>query len=106
MKQDLKGLGTYGTVGLEFSLSLLFGLLGGQWIDKKLGSTPWFTLIGLGFGMAAGVRSLWRALQAAKRELLEEEQAAREARRRYHERANAKMKEKSNDPLQAPRSDT
>lgn len=87
MRQDLKGLGTYGTVGLEFGLSVLFGLLGGQWLDKRLGWAPWLTLIGLGFGSAAGIRTLWRAAKAAERELEREEQREREARRQYHERS-------------------
>lgn len=82
----MKGLGTYGTVGLEFALSVLFGLFGGQWLDKKLGTAPWLTLIGLGFGMAAGIRSLWRALQAAQREIEEEDRLELEARKKYHER--------------------
>jgi len=86
MRQDLKGLGTYGTVGLEFALSVLFGLFGGQWLDKKLGTAPWLTLIGLGFGMAAGIRSLWRALKAAQREIEEEDRLELEARKKYHER--------------------
>lgn len=87
MKQDLKGLGTYGTVGLELSLSILFGLFGGQWLDKKFGTAPWLALIGLAFGMAAGIRSLLRALKAANRELEEQDRREREARRKYFERA-------------------
>jgi len=90
MRQDLKGLGTYGTVGLEFALSVLVGLFGGQWLDKRWGTAPWLTLLGLGFGMAAGIRSLLRALKAAQRELEEEERLEREARRKYFERPAAR----------------
>jgi F0F1-type ATP synthase assembly protein I len=86
MRQDFKGLGTYGTVGLEFGLSVLFGLWGGQWLDKKFGTTPWLTLIGIVFGTAAGVRALIRAHRQAQRELKDEEEREREARRKYHER--------------------
>jgi ATP synthase protein I len=102
MRQDLKGLGTYGTVGLEFGLSVLFGLLGGQWLDKKFGSSPWLALVGLGFGMAAGVRTLLRALKAAQRELHEEEQREREARRKYFERPPSAQEGKSGEPPAAP----
>jgi ATP synthase protein I len=87
MKQDLRGLGTYGTVGLEFGLSILVGLFGGQWLDKKFDTAPWLTLVGLAFGTAAGVRSLLRALESAKRDIEEEDRREREARRKYHERA-------------------
>jgi ATP synthase protein I len=88
MKQDLKGLGTYGTVGLEFGLSVLVGLFGGQWLDKKFGTSPWLTLVGLAFGTAAGIRSLLRALAAAKREIEEEDRREREARKKYFERSS------------------
>jgi F0F1-type ATP synthase assembly protein I len=86
MRQDWKGLGVYGTVGLEFGLSVLFGLWAGQWLDRKFSLYPWLTLVGLGFGTAAGIRNLFRAMKRAKAELLEEERAEREARRKYHER--------------------
>jgi ATP synthase protein I len=87
MRQDLKGLGTYGTVGIEFVLSILFGLFGGQWLDRKLGSAPWLTLIGTGFGIAAGVRALLRAARDAQRELADEERREREARKKYFDRS-------------------
>jgi ATP synthase protein I len=104
MKQDLKGLGTYGTVGLEFSLSVLFGLLGGQWIDKKLGTAPWLTLFGLAVGGAAGIRSLWRAHKAAQLELAREEQAEREARQKYFERSGPEPRAHSDEPPRTPNS--
>lgn len=101
MKQDLSGLGTYGTVGLELGLSILVGLFGGQWLDKTLGTAPWLTLIGLAFGTAAGIRSLLRALESAKREIAEDDRRQREARRKYHERVlsdpRAKPDEHSDD---------
>jgi ATP synthase protein I len=82
---DLKGLGTYGTVGLEFGLSVLFGLLGGNWLDGRFGTRPWLALVGMGFGIAAGIRGLMRVLRRAKRELDEEDRRQDEARRSYHE---------------------
>lgn len=85
MRQDWKGLGAYGTVGLEFGLSILFGLWAGQWLDRRFATKPWLTLIGLGFGTAAAVRTLIFALRRAQRELQEEEKREREARRKYHE---------------------
>lgn len=86
MQQRWKGLGTYGTVGLEFALSVLFGLLGGQWLDRRLDTSPWLAVIGLGFGLAAGGRSIWRALQRANREAEEFERKDREARRKFNDR--------------------
>jgi F0F1-type ATP synthase assembly protein I len=83
VQQDWKGVGTYGTVGLEFALSILFGLWLGHKGDQWLGSDPWLTLIGTGFGTAAGVRAIWRALQRANREADEAERRDRKARKQY-----------------------
>lgn len=82
MKQNWKGLGTYGTVGLEFALSVLFGLFVGNWLDRKLG-TRWIALVGFGFGLAAGVRSLWRALRQANEDAERMDREEREARKKY-----------------------
>lgn len=98
MRQDLKGLGTYGTVGLEFALSVLVGLFGGQWLDKKWGTTPWLALAGAGFGLAAGIRSLMRALKASQAELEEEERLEREARKKYFERPSPRADEPKPPP--------
>jgi ATP synthase protein I len=86
LQRKLKDLGNYGTVGLEFGLSVLVGLFGGQWLDRKLHTDPWLTFIGMGFGIAAGVRTLWRAAQRAQKEIEAEDERERQARREYHER--------------------
>lgn len=86
MKQNWKGLGTYGTVGLELALSVLFGLLVGNWADKKLGTHGWLALIGFFFGLAAGARSLYRVVRQSQRELEREDRAERQARKDYDDR--------------------
>jgi ATP synthase protein I len=83
VKQDWKGVGRYGTVGLELALSVLVGLFGGQFLDKYFGTAPWLTLIGTGYGIAAGVRALYRAAQRATREAEELDQREREQRKKY-----------------------
>jgi F0F1-type ATP synthase assembly protein I len=80
-----KGIGSYSTVGLELVLSILVGLFGGRWIDRKLATGGWLTVVGLAFGVAAGVRSVWQALQRANREAEAEEKKDREARAKFHE---------------------
>lgn len=86
VKQDWKGVGSYGTVGLELVLSVLVGLFGGQFLDHRFHTTPWLTLIGLGYGIAAGVRGLYRAAQRATREAEELDRKEREERRKYRKR--------------------
>ena len=83
MQQYWKGAGRYGTVGLEFAVSVLLGLFAGQWLDKKLGTHSICTLVGLGYGFAAGARFVWRALQRANREAEEQEAEARAERKKF-----------------------
>jgi F0F1-type ATP synthase assembly protein I len=83
--KNWKGLGSYSTVGLDLALSILVGLFGGRWLDRKLDTRGWLTMVGLGFGIAAGARAVWRALQKANREAEAEEQKEREARAKFHE---------------------
>jgi F0F1-type ATP synthase assembly protein I len=83
VQQHWKGIGTYGTVGLELALSVLVGVLGGQWLDTRLGTEPWLMVSGLLLGAVAGFRTLWRALDKANRALEREEQRERENRRKY-----------------------
>lgn len=82
MKPNWKGLGSYGTVGLELAISVLFGLFVGQWLDRKLGA-HWITLVGFALGLAAGVRTLWRAVKQANREAEKLDREEREARKKY-----------------------
>jgi ATP synthase protein I len=84
-----KGVSQYATVGLELGLSVVVGLYAGWWLDRKLASTPWLTLVGLGFGAAAGFRAVYRALQRANREAEQLDRQEREARDKYHGRRDA-----------------
>jgi ATP synthase protein I len=56
----------FSSMGIELGLAVMAGLIGGQWLDHKFGTTPWLLLVGLLLGMAAGFRSMWRALKALK----------------------------------------
>ena len=84
MQRYWKGYAAYSTIGLELVLSVLFGLGVGWWLDKKLG-TAWITWVGLGFGIAAGYRSLYRALKRANSEARRSEELASKTRKKYHE---------------------
>jgi F0F1-type ATP synthase assembly protein I len=71
VQQYWKGLGGAGTVGIEVVLSVVVGLFGGQWLDKKFDTAPWLTVVGLLYGLAAAGRAIYRALRQSKRELEE-----------------------------------
>lgn len=68
-----KGLGGYGTLGLEMVLSVMIGLFGGRWLDGRFGTDPWLMWIGFGFGIGAAVRAIQRALVLMRREAAREE---------------------------------
>ncbi|MCC6217074.1 MAG: AtpZ/AtpI family protein [Polyangiaceae bacterium] len=85
VQQHWKGIGNYGTVGLELGLSVLLPLLLGDWADGRFGTRPWLAVVGAALGLAAGVRSLLRVLARANREAEAAERADREARSRFHE---------------------
>ena len=85
MKQDWKAVGSYGTVGIEVVLSVLVGLFGGSWLDRKLGTGPWLTLIGVAYGIAAAVRALYRAARRATKDAEELDRREREERERFRD---------------------
>jgi F0F1-type ATP synthase assembly protein I len=80
-----KDIGRDSTVGLEFALSILVGLFGGRWLDQKLDAGGWMTLVGGGFGLAAGVKALLRALSQANRQAEEDERRDQERRAKFHD---------------------
>ena len=87
VQQDWKALGNYGTLGMEIALSVALGLLGGQWLDKKLHTGGALTWVGFAYGLAAAGRAIYRAMRKSNREAEALEQREREARRKYDEDA-------------------
>ena len=55
--RSIKDLAYYSSIGLSVALSIFIGLALGVYLDRKVfNTTPWFTLICLGLGIAAGFR--------------------------------------------------
>lgn len=61
MKQDWKAVGSYGTVGLEVVLCILVGLFIGRWLDGKLGTDPYLSVLWFFFGLGAAGKAVFRA---------------------------------------------
>lgn len=59
-------------LGFQFLLAILLGLYGGQWLDRRLGSAPWFLIIGVFLGAGAIFYAMYRAMAAEGRRLDEE----------------------------------
>lgn len=55
-------------LGLQFVLSLLLFLYVGKWVDGKLGTTPWFMIVGVFVGASAAFYSMYRSLKAFERQ--------------------------------------
>ena len=54
--------------GMEFGLSVVIGALMGYFLDRHFESGPLCLVLGLGFGMAAGIRSLMRITRKVLRD--------------------------------------
>ena len=50
-------------LGVQFVVTILIFLFIGQWLDRKLGTTPWMLLTGVLLGAALG---FWMMLRVAK----------------------------------------
>ena len=64
-KEFVQLLANYGHIGFTFVGSIIIGLGGGICLDQKVfdgRTSPWFTFIGLAFGIAAGYKTLLEIL--------------------------------------------
>jgi ATP synthase protein I len=69
-KRDLryiKELAYYSSIGLSVALSIFIGLGAGVYLDGRLGTHPWLTLICLGLGIAAGYRNIGLAIKKSRK---------------------------------------
>jgi F0F1-type ATP synthase assembly protein I len=75
------------SIGIELVVSVILGLVAGAWLDRRFGTGPWLTLLGIVVGSAAGFRSLLQyTRRAAARE--EREDREREAKEQREDRSN------------------
>ena len=72
-REFLRELAYYSSLGMAVSFSIIIGLVIGVCLDKYVfHTTPWFTLIFLGFGIAAGFRNIALAMKKLKKSELDE----------------------------------
>jgi F0F1-type ATP synthase assembly protein I len=65
---------TTGAVGLEIAVAIGIGYLGGQFLDRKLGTAPWLMWVGFFAGVGAAVKALVRVVRSYKRSLQDDDQ--------------------------------
>jgi ATP synthase protein I len=73
-RQLMKSLGFLSSLGISMVAASFIGLFIGVYLDKWLGTSPWMTLIWLGFGIASGFRNIFILTRRALREQEEEEE--------------------------------
>lgn len=73
-KKMLRATGTTSALGLEIAAYIAVAFLGGEHLDKQLGTAPWLKWILFVGGLGAAVRALVRVARSYQRSL------AREAR--------------------------
>jgi ATP synthase protein I len=66
LKKTIKDLGFISTVGMSMAFSIALGALIGYYLDRWLGTKPWFFFVFLGFGIAAAFRNLFILYKKAK----------------------------------------
>ena len=57
-KRALRELAYYSSLGLSVALAIFIGLAVGVFLDRRLETTPWFTLIFLVLGIIGGFRNI------------------------------------------------
>ena len=64
---------SYGALGLEMGLCVAIGLVIGLYLDRYFKTAPVLTLVFLVFGLAAGMKALYRTWKQAEKEENEHE---------------------------------
>lgn len=67
-RQLFRSLGFISSLGISMVAASFIGLFIGYKLDEWWGTTPWMTLLWLGFGIAAGFRNLFILTRRALRE--------------------------------------
>jgi ATP synthase protein I len=65
-RQMFRELAYYSSLGFSVAIAIFLGLFFGLFLDKWLGTAPWFMFIFLGLGIAAATRNILFAMKKAK----------------------------------------
>jgi F0F1-type ATP synthase assembly protein I len=63
----------FSEIGIVLLVTVLFGTLGGYWIDQRLGTIPIFAMVGFALGTIVGAIGCWRVIARALTELDDED---------------------------------
>ncbi len=65
-------------VGLTYGAAVALYALGGWWLDRRLGTLPWFTLLGVILGAGGGFLWVYREVARAETQSRADKTARRE----------------------------
>jgi ATP synthase protein I len=60
--------GRYSAIGLEMALSISIGYFGGEWLDERFKTKPYFGYAGLILGIVTAFVAFYRLARQAQRE--------------------------------------
>jgi F0F1-type ATP synthase assembly protein I len=67
--------GEFAGIGIQFALVILVFTAAGVWLDRRLGTSPWFVIVCVFVGAGGGFFSIYQKAKAAQRR--DDEQRAR-----------------------------
>jgi ATP synthase protein I len=89
--------GTTGAVGIEIAVAIVIGYLGGGYLDRKLGTAPWISYLGLIAGIGAAIKALVRVAKGYRRDLETSDRPSAP-----HDPMNQPKNPSTNDPPPSP----
>ena len=58
----IAAFGVYGAAGVQLAASVVAGAFAGDFLDGKLGTSPWLTVAGIALGFTGGLMNLLKIL--------------------------------------------
>ncbi len=66
-RRYFRELAFFSSIGLSVALSIFIGLAIGVFLDGRFATSPWLTLLFLGFGILAGYRNIGLAIKKSRK---------------------------------------
>ena len=66
-RRYFRELAYFSSIGLSIAFAIFIGLFVGVYLDRRFETSPWFTLIFLALGIAAGFRNIGIAIKKIRK---------------------------------------
>jgi ATP synthase protein I len=66
-RRHFRELAYFSSIGLSIAFAIFIGLFVGVYLDRRFDTSPWFTLIFLAVGIAAGFRNIGIAIKKIRK---------------------------------------